>query len=120
MSTFISKAARLDTYMGKVFCYLGHYYRDIAGDRSRARGCYRKAFELDDTDAESGAAAVDLSVELEDTVCLVTTLYFTPVYKWECFYNIFTWKLFSLFYVGKIEIPLYSFISYIFFSFGRY
>ncbi|KAH0505669.1 Tetratricopeptide repeat protein 37, partial [Microtus ochrogaster] len=60
------KAARLDTYMGKVFCYLGHYYRLVAGDRSRARGCYRKAFELDGSDAESGAAAVDLSVELED------------------------------------------------------
>uniref|UniRef100_A0A8C6RPJ8 SKI3 subunit of superkiller complex n=1 Tax=Nannospalax galili TaxID=1026970 RepID=A0A8C6RPJ8_NANGA len=66
LSIFISKAARLDTYMGKVFCYLGHYYRDIVGDKSRARGCYRKAFELDDTDAESGAAAVDISVELED------------------------------------------------------
>lgn len=61
------KAARLDAHMGKVFCYLGHYYRDVAGDRNRARGCYRKAFELDDSDAESGAAAVDLSVELEDT-----------------------------------------------------
>ncbi|CAO2593153.1 Tetratricopeptide repeat protein 37 [Lemmus lemmus] len=61
------KAARLDTYMGKVFCYLGHYYRLVAGDRNRARGCYRKAFELDGSDAESGAAAVDLSVELEDT-----------------------------------------------------
>nr|XP_004651671.2 tetratricopeptide repeat protein 37 [Jaculus jaculus]XP_044989526.1 tetratricopeptide repeat protein 37 [Jaculus jaculus]XP_044989527.1 tetratricopeptide repeat protein 37 [Jaculus jaculus] len=61
------KAARLDPYMGKVFRYLGHYYRDVVGDKNRARGCYRKAFELDDTDAESGAAAVDLSVELEDT-----------------------------------------------------
>lgn len=60
--------------MGKVFCYLGHYYHLVAGDRSRARGCYRKAFELDGSDAESGAAAVDLSVELEDTVCLTTTL----------------------------------------------
>ena len=60
--------------MGKVFCYLGHYYRLVAGDRSRARGCYRKAFELDGSDAESGAAAVDLSVELEDTVCLMATL----------------------------------------------
>lgn len=64
--THFLKAARLDAYMGKAFCYLGHYYRDVAGDRSRARGCYRKAFELDDMDAESGAAAVDLSVELED------------------------------------------------------
>ncbi|GAB1298393.1 Tetratricopeptide repeat domain 37 [Apodemus speciosus] len=65
--THFLKAARLDAHMGKVFCYLGHYYRDVAGDRNRARGCYRKAFELDDGDAESGAAAVDLSVELEDT-----------------------------------------------------
>ncbi|XP_075397402.1 superkiller complex protein 3 [Tenrec ecaudatus] len=64
--THFLKAARLDTYMGKVFCYLGHYYRDVVGDKNRARGCYRKAFELDDTDAESGAAAVDLSVELEE------------------------------------------------------
>ncbi|XP_076783138.1 superkiller complex protein 3 isoform X1 [Arvicanthis niloticus] len=65
--THFLKAARLDAHMGKVFCYLGHYYRDVAGDITRARGCYRKAFDLDDSDAESGAAAVDLSVELEDT-----------------------------------------------------
>ncbi|XP_068941225.1 superkiller complex protein 3 isoform X1 [Petaurus breviceps papuanus] len=61
------KAAKLDTYMGQVFRYLGHYYREVVGDKSRARGCYRKAFELDETDEESGAAAADLSVELEDT-----------------------------------------------------
>uniref|UniRef100_A0A452TIM8 Tetratricopeptide repeat domain 37 n=1 Tax=Ursus maritimus TaxID=29073 RepID=A0A452TIM8_URSMA len=77
LSIFISKAARLDTYMGKVFCYLGHYYRDVVGDKNRARGCYRKAFELDDTDAESGAAAVDLSVELEEmetALAILTTV----------------------------------------------
>ncbi|XP_042711758.2 superkiller complex protein 3 isoform X1 [Chrysemys picta bellii] len=61
------KAAKLDSYMGSIFCYLGHYYRDVAGDKSRARGCYKKAFELDRTDGEAGAAAVDLSVELGDT-----------------------------------------------------
>ncbi|MEE6508118.1 hypothetical protein FKM82_019100 [Ascaphus truei] len=60
------KAAKLDTYLSKVFCYLGHYYKEVAGDKSRARGCYRKAFELDGKDGESGAAAVDLSVELGD------------------------------------------------------
>lgn len=64
--THFLKAAKLDPYMGKVFCYLGHYYRDVVGDKNRARGCYRKAFELDDTDTESGAAAVDLSIELEE------------------------------------------------------
>ncbi|XP_035745210.1 tetratricopeptide repeat protein 37 [Egretta garzetta] len=59
-------AAKLDSYLGSVFCYLGNYYRDIAGDKSRARGCYKKAFELDGTDEESGTAAVDISVELGD------------------------------------------------------
>ncbi|KAM5299555.1 superkiller complex protein 3 [Ctenodactylus gundi] len=72
--THFLKAARLDPYMGKVFCYLGHYYRDVAGDKNRARGCYRKAFELDDTDAEAGAAAVDLSVELEDVETALSIL----------------------------------------------
>uniref|UniRef100_A0A2K6TR00 SKI3 subunit of superkiller complex n=1 Tax=Saimiri boliviensis boliviensis TaxID=39432 RepID=A0A2K6TR00_SAIBB len=75
--THFLKAARLDTYMGKVFRYLGHYYRDVMGDKNRARGCYRKAFELADTDAESGAAAVDLSVELEDmetALAILTTV----------------------------------------------
>uniref|UniRef100_A0A8B9BFR4 SKI3 subunit of superkiller complex n=1 Tax=Anser brachyrhynchus TaxID=132585 RepID=A0A8B9BFR4_9AVES len=64
--THFLKAAKLDSYLGSVFCYLGNYYRDIAGDKSRARGCYKKAFELDGTDEESGTAAVDLSVELGD------------------------------------------------------
>ncbi|XP_053858483.1 SKI3 subunit of superkiller complex protein isoform X2 [Vidua macroura] len=60
------KAAKLDSYLGRAFFYLGNYYRDIAGDKSRAHGCYKKAFELDETDEESGTAAVNLSVELGD------------------------------------------------------
>ncbi|KAG8456369.1 hypothetical protein GDO86_002230 [Hymenochirus boettgeri] len=60
------KAAKMDPYMSKAFCYLGHYYKEVSADKSRARGCYRKAFELDGSDGESGAAAVDLSVELGD------------------------------------------------------
>ncbi|XP_069819036.1 superkiller complex protein 3 [Dendropsophus ebraccatus] len=60
------KAAKLDPHMPKVFCYLGHYYREVVGDKTRARGCYKKAFDLDGSDGESGAQAVDLSVELND------------------------------------------------------
>lgn len=41
----------------------------MAQDRGRARGCYKKAFDLDNSDAESGAAAVDLSMESDDMVC---------------------------------------------------
>uniref|UniRef100_A0A4W3JP45 SKI3 subunit of superkiller complex n=1 Tax=Callorhinchus milii TaxID=7868 RepID=A0A4W3JP45_CALMI len=64
--THLLKAAKLDSYNGKIFCYLGHYYRDIALDKNRARGCYRKAFELDSSDEDAGAAAVDLSLEVGD------------------------------------------------------
>ncbi|XP_030049258.1 superkiller complex protein 3 [Microcaecilia unicolor] len=71
------KAAKLDMYLGKAFCYLGHYYRDIAKDKLRARGCYKKAFDLDEADETAGAAAVDLSVELEDmdtALAILTTV----------------------------------------------
>ncbi|XP_077378544.1 tetratricopeptide repeat protein 37 [Festucalex cinctus] len=56
------KAAKLDPHLSCVFRYLGHYYREVANDSVRARGCYKKAFDLDSDDAESGAAAVDLSM----------------------------------------------------------
>ncbi|XP_067838960.1 superkiller complex protein 3 isoform X2 [Heptranchias perlo] len=65
-ATHLLKAAKLDTYNGRTFCFLGHYYRDIVQDKSRARGCYKKAFELNNSDEEAGAAVVDLSVELGD------------------------------------------------------
>ncbi|XP_048359260.1 tetratricopeptide repeat protein 37 [Sphaerodactylus townsendi] len=60
------KAAKLDNYLGSAFRYLGQYYRDIAGDKNRALGCYKKAFEKDRMDGEAGAAVVDLSTELGD------------------------------------------------------
>ncbi|XP_068103803.1 superkiller complex protein 3 [Hyperolius riggenbachi] len=60
------KAAKVDPYFSKVFCHLGHYYQEVAGDKSRARGCYKKAFDLNGRDGESGAAAVDLCMELSD------------------------------------------------------
>uniref|UniRef100_A0A8C7CFD5 SKI3 subunit of superkiller complex n=1 Tax=Oncorhynchus kisutch TaxID=8019 RepID=A0A8C7CFD5_ONCKI len=64
--THLLKAAKLDPYLGSVFCYLGHYYREVARDQGRARGCYKRAFELDSNDAESGAASVDLSMNEGD------------------------------------------------------
>uniref|UniRef100_A0A8C3AS86 SKI3 subunit of superkiller complex n=1 Tax=Cyclopterus lumpus TaxID=8103 RepID=A0A8C3AS86_CYCLU len=64
--THLLKAAKLDPHLGCVFRYLGHYYRQVANDHSRSRGCYKKAFEMDNTDAESGAASVDLSMEQDD------------------------------------------------------
>lgn len=40
----------------------------MAKDQGRARGCYKRAFELDSSDAEAGAATVDLSMEQGDMV----------------------------------------------------
>ncbi|XP_048838840.1 tetratricopeptide repeat protein 37 [Brienomyrus brachyistius] len=57
------KAAKLDPFLGSAFRYLGHYFRDFAKELGRARGCYKRAFDLDSSDVESGAATVDLSME---------------------------------------------------------
>uniref|UniRef100_A0A3P9LZF4 Tetratricopeptide repeat domain 37 n=1 Tax=Oryzias latipes TaxID=8090 RepID=A0A3P9LZF4_ORYLA len=64
--THFLKAAKFDPHLGSAFRYLGHYYREVAGDRGRAQGCYKKAFELNGDDNESGAASVDLSIEQGD------------------------------------------------------
>uniref|UniRef100_A0AAR2M0I3 Tetratricopeptide repeat domain 37 n=1 Tax=Pygocentrus nattereri TaxID=42514 RepID=A0AAR2M0I3_PYGNA len=64
--THLLKAAKLDPHLGSVFRYLGHYYREVAKDLGRARGCYKRAFELDSTDGEAGAATVDLCMEQGD------------------------------------------------------
>ena len=40
----------------------------MANDLGRARGCYKKAFEMDNDDAESGAASVDLSMQQDEMV----------------------------------------------------
>ncbi|XP_042305349.1 tetratricopeptide repeat protein 37 isoform X2 [Sceloporus undulatus] len=68
------KAAKLDNYLGSAFHYLGQYYRDIAGDKNRALGCYKKAFEKDKTDGDAGAAVVDLSTELGDLETAIAIL----------------------------------------------
>uniref|UniRef100_A0A8C5ICB9 Tetratricopeptide repeat domain 37 n=1 Tax=Gouania willdenowi TaxID=441366 RepID=A0A8C5ICB9_GOUWI len=60
--THLLKAAKLDPNFGSAFRYLGHYYRVVANDSARAQGCYKKAFQLNNDDDESGAASVDLSM----------------------------------------------------------
>uniref|UniRef100_A0A8C9Y4R4 SKI3 subunit of superkiller complex n=1 Tax=Sander lucioperca TaxID=283035 RepID=A0A8C9Y4R4_SANLU len=84
--THLLKAAKFDPHLGCVFRYLGHYYREVANDHGRARGCYKKAFEMDDDDAESGAASVDLSMEQDDMVSGFAALRADPEdwVCWEC------------------------------------
>ncbi|XP_014844173.1 PREDICTED: tetratricopeptide repeat protein 37 [Poecilia mexicana] len=72
--THLLKAAKLDPHLGCAFRYLGHYYREVANDVARAQGCYRKAFQLNSGDAESGAALVDLSMGQGDMDSALATL----------------------------------------------
>ncbi|XP_054904748.1 SKI3 subunit of superkiller complex protein isoform X2 [Poeciliopsis prolifica] len=72
--THLLKAAKLDPHLGCAFRYLGHYYREVANDIARAQGCYRKAFQLNSGDAESGAALVDLSMGQGDMDSALATL----------------------------------------------
>jgi len=62
------QAAKLDPHLGSAFRYLGHYYREVANDNGRAQGCYKKAFQLNSDDVESGAASVDLTMSQGDMV----------------------------------------------------
>ncbi|XP_037339604.2 tetratricopeptide repeat protein 37 [Pungitius pungitius] len=72
--THLLKAAKLDPNLGCVFRYLGHYYLHVANDLDRSRRCYKKAFEMDNDDAESGAASVDLSMKQDDMDTALATL----------------------------------------------
>ncbi|KAI8480965.1 Tetratricopeptide repeat protein 37 [Branchiostoma belcheri] len=62
--TSLLKAAKLDPHHSDTFLYLGHYYRDVAGDVQRAKRCYQKAFDLDQTSEEAGAAFGDACIDL--------------------------------------------------------
>uniref|UniRef100_A0A8C4QPZ4 Tetratricopeptide repeat domain 37 n=1 Tax=Eptatretus burgeri TaxID=7764 RepID=A0A8C4QPZ4_EPTBU len=64
--THFLKAARLEPCNGGAFKHLGLYYRDVAKEMVRARGCFRKAFELCPWDETAGADAVDACVALGD------------------------------------------------------
>uniref|UniRef100_A0A672MCV1 SKI3 subunit of superkiller complex n=1 Tax=Sinocyclocheilus grahami TaxID=75366 RepID=A0A672MCV1_SINGR len=82
--THLLKAAKLDPYLGSVFRFLGHYYKEVAKDQGRARGCYKRAFELDSSDAEAGAATVDLSMEQGDMVSAALRADPLDWVCWEC------------------------------------
>ncbi|XP_035667182.1 tetratricopeptide repeat protein 37-like isoform X1 [Branchiostoma floridae] len=62
--TSLLKAAKLDPHHSDTFLYLGHYYRDVAGDVQRSKRCYQKAFDLDQSSEEAGAAFGDACIAL--------------------------------------------------------
>ncbi|XP_066567919.1 superkiller complex protein 3 [Amia ocellicauda] len=72
--THLLKAAKLDSNLGPVFRVLGCFYREVVQEQGRARGCFKKAFDLDSSDTEAGSAAVDLSMELGDMDSALTIL----------------------------------------------
>ncbi|KAL8583667.1 hypothetical protein ACOMHN_037390 [Nucella lapillus] len=64
------KAAKLDPYMSGTFLYLGHFYAELKTDLQRAKKCYQKAYDLDSSNEEAGAALCDMMAALgeEDSV----------------------------------------------------
>nr|CAB3267341.1 tetratricopeptide repeat protein 37-like [Phallusia mammillata] len=71
--TAFLKAAKLDVYHGETFLYLGHYYRDIGSNNSKAKKCYQKAYTLDPGNEEAGSALADQFIaegKFEDAVSL--------------------------------------------------
>ncbi|KAF9937373.1 Superkiller protein 3 [Modicella reniformis] len=47
-------AARLDPRCAGAFTYLGHYYREVIQDATRAEKCYQHAFSLDPREEDAG------------------------------------------------------------------
>ncbi|XP_055874018.1 tetratricopeptide repeat protein 37-like [Biomphalaria glabrata] len=65
------KAAKLDPLHFESFLYLGYFYRDIQRDKTKARRCFQKAYDLNSASTETGIALVDsLMEEEEQTQCV--------------------------------------------------
>ncbi|KAF9908643.1 Superkiller protein 3 [Linnemannia zychae] len=47
-------AAKLDPRCAGAFTYLGHYYREVVQDETRAEKCYQHAFSLDPRESDAG------------------------------------------------------------------
>ncbi|KAF9294277.1 Superkiller protein 3 [Linnemannia elongata] len=52
--TQLIAAAKLDPHCAGAFTYLGHYYREVVQDETRAEKCYQHAFSLDPREGEAG------------------------------------------------------------------
>ncbi|KAG0211885.1 Superkiller protein 3 [Mortierella sp. NVP41] len=47
-------AAKLDPHCAGAFTYLGHYYREVVQDETRAEKCYQHAFSLNPREGDAG------------------------------------------------------------------
>ncbi|OAQ35470.1 TPR-like protein [Linnemannia elongata AG-77] len=52
--TQLIAAAKLDPHCAGAFTYLGHYYREVVQDETRAEKCYQHAFSLDPREGDAG------------------------------------------------------------------
>ncbi|XP_022086951.1 tetratricopeptide repeat protein 37-like [Acanthaster planci] len=64
MLASLLKAAKLDPYYSDTFLYLGHFYWQVAGDKSKGRKCYQKSYELNPQNEVAAAALGDACIEL--------------------------------------------------------
>ncbi|KAG0225716.1 hypothetical protein B0O80DRAFT_405545 [Mortierella sp. GBAus27b] len=56
-------AARLDPQCAGAFTYLGHYYREVVQDATRAEKCYQHAFSLDPREGDAGRFLSDFLLD---------------------------------------------------------
>ena len=67
------KSAKMDPNSSRPFCSLGHLYKIGEGDFNRARKCYQKAFELDNSDEEA-AKELCATEHVDDVVTILKQL----------------------------------------------
>lgn len=53
------QSVKLDPYFSSGFTFLGHYYREIKKDNSRAKKCYQKAYVLNPLDTDAALCLSD-------------------------------------------------------------
>ena len=80
------KAIKLDSKMSDSFTFLGHYYRDLDNDLTRATKCYSKAISINPRDSDAVRSITDIWIKqgkVPDVVELLNQfLKFMPRSNW--------------------------------------
>ncbi|KAG2200071.1 hypothetical protein INT47_007716 [Mucor saturninus] len=56
---YFMQSVKLDPYFASGFTFLGHYYREVKKDQSRAKKCYQKAYVLNPLDTDAALCLSD-------------------------------------------------------------
>ncbi|XP_039257339.2 tetratricopeptide repeat protein 37-like isoform X1 [Styela clava] len=69
--TALVEAAKDDPYRSEIFFLLGHFYSEVQHNLSRARGCYQKAYSLDQSHEETAVCLADAYIAEGDTTSAI-------------------------------------------------